>query len=209
MTTPITALGMGPLKWRDILTAPTSPNVGVCNIYNTTIPGPLAPTLPHVGAIGGAGAIMLVGKDLADTTANAVTFSCFSGEFFTDGTTSKTLLVGGQSLLLVAIAVSGVIKWQVWASVGGLGAQSIIAATGTVTLLSAAGLDVIVVASDGAALTLPTAVGSQIKYTVKSLGTVTVGTTSGQTADGSALPVTIVVNDAVTFVPFSGNWVII
>ena len=74
------------------------------------------------------------------------------------------------------------------------------------------GIDYIYLVSGTTTLTLPTAVGSVSKYTIKRVGTgvVSIATTSSQTIDGSASPITInVQNVSLDLISDGTNWNII
>ena len=91
--------------------------------------GPLTLVLPQLGAgIQTAGAFMLVEKDSNDTAATSVTFNCYQGDSFANGTTSLTLTNPGDHRTLEVITVAGVFYWKV---IGGLGGSS---STTTITV---------------------------------------------------------------------------
>jgi hypothetical protein len=60
---------------------------------------------------------MLLEKDINDPTANSVTFNCFLGDQFADGSTSLTLTNSGDQRTLEVIVISGLFYWKV---IGGL-----------------------------------------------------------------------------------------
>jgi hypothetical protein len=60
---------------------------------------------------------MLLEKDINDLTANSVTFNCFLGDKFADGSTSLTLTNSGDQRTLEVIVISGLFYWKV---IGGL-----------------------------------------------------------------------------------------
>jgi hypothetical protein len=77
---------------------------------------------------------------------------------------------------------------------------------------SAANVDYVYLVSGTTTLTLPTAVGSVSKYTIKNTGTnvVSIATTSSQTIDGSASPITINVQYvSIDLISDGANWNII
>src|SRR6516225_11641524 len=117
-----TAIMIGPLRGKPTIQKTSSPTLGDINVYNTTPTGPLTLGLPQLGSgIQTAGATMLVEKDINDTTTNTVTFTCYVGDSFANGTTSLTLTNPGDQRTLEVIAISGVFYWKV---IGGLGTGS-------------------------------------------------------------------------------------
>jgi hypothetical protein len=64
---------------------------------------------------------MLVEKDPNDSAAAAVTFNCYAGDTFVDGSTSLVLTEPGAQRMLEVIAVDGIFYWKV---IGGLGGTS-------------------------------------------------------------------------------------
>ena len=77
---------------------------------------------------------------------------------------------------------------------------------------SAAGTDYVYLATNTITITLPTAVGNQNQYTIKNIGTgvISIATTSSQTIEGSASPITINVQYvSLTLVSNGANWFII
>ena len=118
----LTAIMVGPLLGQPKIFTNTAPLLGYINVYNTSAAGPLSMVLPQLGAgIQTAGAFMLVEKDPNDTAATAVTFSCFQGDSFFDGSTSLTLTNPGDQRTLEVNTVSGVFYWK---AIGGLGGSS-------------------------------------------------------------------------------------
>lgn len=200
----------GSLLGQDFITTAATPLMGRINPYDAT-DGPLEPILRQA-SLGILGTTCLVKK--VDGSSNAVTITCYAGEEFSDGTTTRTLTDPGSflELLIAAVAVAdggdGVARWEV---IGGSATDTgvLLEVTTATTLPGSSGSDVVAIVSGGVAVTLPTAVGNRGLYTIKALGTVTVGTTAGQTIDGSALPITLAANDAVDIRPFNGNWVIL
>jgi len=97
-----------------------------------------------------------------------------------------------------------------WVSVGGITRiiSSISAAT---TALAVANADYIYLVSGTTTLTLPTAVGNTNKYTVKNTGvaTVTIGTTSAQTIDGSTTAPLPVRYTSLSLISDGSNWNVI
>ena len=124
-----TAIMIGPLRGKPTIQTTSSPTLGDINVYNTTPTGPLTLGLPQLGSgIQTAGATMLVEKDINDTTTNTVTFTCYVGDAFANGSTSLTLTNPGDQRTLEVITVSGVFYWKV---IGGLGGSS---STTTITV---------------------------------------------------------------------------
>ena len=124
-----TALMVGPLLGQPTIFTNTAPLLGYINVYNTSVAGPLTLVLPQLGAgIQTAGAFMLVEKDSNDTAATSVTFNCYQGDSFANGTTSLTLTNPGDQRTLEVITVAGVFYWKV---IGGLGGSS---STTTITV---------------------------------------------------------------------------
>ena len=118
----LTALMVGPLRGKPTITTNSSPTLGDINVYNTTSTGPLSLGLPQLGSgIQTAGASMLLEKDINDITVNTVTFTCYVGDTFADGSTSRVLTDPGSQLMLEVITVSGIFYWKV---IGGLGGSS-------------------------------------------------------------------------------------
>lgn len=77
---------------------------------------------------------------------------------------------------------------------------------------SAAYTDYVYLASGTTTVTLPTAVGTSNLYTIKNVGvaTISIASTSAQTFDGSASPITIATaNTSLTFASDGSNWKII
>lgn len=96
-----------------------------------------------------------------------------------------------------------------FAAVGSSG-ESILAVTTVITLPAASYTNYVAIITAGST-TLPTAVGNSNRYTLKnatSSGCV-VSTTSSQTIDGSALPITIPAWASVDLVPLSGSWYVV
>jgi hypothetical protein len=117
-----TALMVGPLRGKPTITTNSSPTLGDINVYNTTLTGSMSVSLPQLGSgIQTAGAIMLLEKDINDTAATSVTFTCYVGDTFANGSTSLTLTNPGDQRTLEVIAISGVFYWKV---IGGLGTGS-------------------------------------------------------------------------------------
>lgn len=78
------------------------------------------------------------------------------------------------------------------------------AVTGAVTL-TAAGTYLV---GSGGAPTLPTAVGNTSRYTIKNTtsGNITLATTSSQTVDGGAAPITVGPQASVSLISDNANW---
>jgi hypothetical protein len=124
-----TALMVGPLRGKPTITTNSSPTLGDINVYNTTLTGSMSVSLPQLGSgIQTAGAIMLLEKDINDTAATSVTFTCYVGDAFANGSTSLTLTNPGDQRTLEVITVSGVFYWKI---IGGLGGSS---STTTITV---------------------------------------------------------------------------
>src|SRR6516225_12095123 len=116
-----------PLRGQPTILQSTTPSLGFINTYNTGQTGSMTVGLPQV-VVQTAGAMMLVEKDINDTTTNTVTFTCYQGDSFANGTTSLTLTNPGDQRTLEVITVSGVFYWKV---MGGLGGSS---STTTITV---------------------------------------------------------------------------
>lgn len=98
-------------------------------------------------------------------------------------------------------------SWTISASATSINVVSTNTAAG-----SAASTDYVYLVSGTTTITLPTAVGNTNQYTIKRVGTntVSIATTSSQTIDGSASPITInVQNVSLTLVSDGSNWNII
>ena len=114
-----TAIMVGPLLGQPTIFTNTAPLLGYINVYNTTAAGPLTMVLPQLGSgIQTAGAFMLLEKDPNDAAATAVTFNCFQGDSFLDGSTSLTFTNPGDQRTLEVISSAGLFHWKV---IGGLG----------------------------------------------------------------------------------------
>ena len=125
----VTAIMIGPLRGKPTIQTTNSPTLGDINVYNTTPTGSLSLGLPQLGSgVQTAGATMLVEKDINDTAATSVTFTCYVGDAFANGSTSLTLTNPGDQRTLEVITVSGVFYWKV---IGGLGGSS---STTTITV---------------------------------------------------------------------------
>lgn len=122
MTTPITALGVGPLRWKAIITNGSNPSVGDINVYNTiALNASFAVTLPVLNPGGTVGGVMHLEKDPSDGSTHTITFSCSSGDLFTDGSSSLALVDPGQSRLLQIVDYGSGLRWKI---LGGLGAPT-------------------------------------------------------------------------------------
>jgi hypothetical protein len=115
----ITALMVGPLRGKPVMITNANPTMGDINIYNTLDAGtPLTMTLPQLGVgVQTAGAIMLLGKDPNDTSSNTLTFLCYAGDAFADGSTSLVIPNAGMQRTLEIVSISGALRWQ---TIGGL-----------------------------------------------------------------------------------------
>lgn len=89
--------------------------------------------------------------------------------------------------------------------------RTIATVTTTLTGGAVAGRDYVYFLSAGAAFTLPTAVGNTNQYIIKNIdsGAHNIATTSSQTIDGTAAPLGIAVNEAVTLISDGANWRIV
>ena len=115
----LTAIMIGPLRGKPISYSSIDPTLGDINIYNTSSQGPLTMTLPQLASgIQTAGANMLVEKDPNDTAGTAVTFNCYAGDTFVDGSTSLVLTEPGEQRTLEVVNISGFFYWKI---IGGLG----------------------------------------------------------------------------------------
>jgi hypothetical protein len=98
-------------------------------------------------------------------------------------------------------------SWTIVASATSVNVVSTNTAAG-----SAASTDYVYLVSGTTTITLPTAVGNTNRYTIKNSGTgvVSIATTSSQTIDGSASPITInVQNVSLDLISNGTNWNII
>lgn len=116
-----TADAPGSLLGQGVIATAATPLMGYVNPYDATS-GPLAPVLRQASLVvlGTTGLIKKV-----DASGNAVTMTCYAGETFSDGTTTRTLTGTGDFLVLSATAVAvadggdGIARWEVVGS--GLG----------------------------------------------------------------------------------------
>jgi hypothetical protein len=107
-----TALSPGSLLGQGVITTSATPLMGYCNVYSAA-GGPLSPTLRQA-ALGTLGTTCLVEKDPNDASDNAVTVTCYPGETFLDGSTTRTLTNSGDFLMLAILAIpGGVAQWKV------------------------------------------------------------------------------------------------
>lgn len=105
-----TADSPGSLLGQDVITTNATPVMGHINPYDATS-GPLAPVLRQAAA-GVLGTTCLTKK--VDSSANAVTVTCYAGETFTDGTTTRVLVDPGDFIELLIVAASdNVARWEV------------------------------------------------------------------------------------------------
>lgn len=98
-------------------------------------------------------------------------------------------------------------SWTISASATSVNVVSTNTAAG-----SAANTDYVYLVSGTTIITLPTAVGNTNRYTIKNSGTgvISIATTSSQTIDGSASPITInVQNVSLDLISDGSNWNII
>jgi hypothetical protein len=105
-----------PLQGQPTILQNSTPALGFINTYNTGQTGSVTIGLPQV-VVQTAGAMMLLEKDINDTTANTVTFTCYQGDKFADGSTSLVLTNPGQQSTVEVINISGLLQWKV---IGGL-----------------------------------------------------------------------------------------
>jgi len=95
---------------------------------------------------------------------------------------------------------------------GGGIARSINSVAANTTLAAAVSTDYVYFASGTITLTLPTAIGNSNQYTIKNTGTgvISITTTSAQTIDGGAAPITITrQNNSLTFISNGTAWFLI
>lgn len=95
---------------------------------------------------------------------------------------------------------------------GGSGiTRSILSISGATTGAAVASTDYVYICTATLTFTLPTAVGNTNRYTIKNTaGTTTIGTTSAQTIDAGATPITITrTNNALEFISDNANWKLI
>jgi hypothetical protein len=97
-----TALSPGSLLGQGVITTAATPSWGTAT-STTPPPGPLSPTLRQA-SLGTLGTTCLVEKDPNDTSNNAVTVTCYPGETFLDGSTTRTLTNPGDFLMLALLA---------------------------------------------------------------------------------------------------------
>lgn len=95
-------------------------------------------------------------------------------------------------------------------------ASALVKSVASVAISTAAGSTaktdyVYIATAAGITITLPTAVGNTNRYTVKNIsaGTISVASTSAQTFDGSASPITLVANQSLDFISDNANWDIV
>lgn len=108
-----TALSPGSLLGQDVIRTAATPLMGHINIYNAS-DVPLSPILRQA-SLGTLGTTCLVGKDSADISNNTITITCYPGETFHDGTTTRELIDPGSFLVLALLAnpEDGIAKWKV------------------------------------------------------------------------------------------------
>ncbi len=116
MTQAIT-YSVAPLQGQDVITTAATPLMSYVNPYDCS-GGPLAPVLRQA-ALSTLGLTCLIKKAASDTSGNALTITCYAGEEFTDGTTTRTLTGPGDFIELTIVAVpvdaggDGVARWEV------------------------------------------------------------------------------------------------
>ena len=136
-------------------------------------------------------------------------------------TVNPTMNVNSQSFTFpttasgkFAISVNGITPnaaGNITVPVGGTSRSVNVVSTNT-SAGSTSGTDYVYLVSGTTTITLPTAVGNTNLYTIKRVGTntVSIATTSSQTIDGSASPITInVQNVSLDFISDGTNWNII
>ena len=101
-----------PLQGRPTILQNSTPALGFINTYNTGQTGSMTVGLPQV-VVQTAGAMMLLEKDIRDTTANTVTFTCYQGDKFADGSTSLVLTNPGQQYTVEVININGLLQFKV------------------------------------------------------------------------------------------------
>jgi len=93
------------------------PTIGSINSYDAR-GGALAPVLPPLTGLN-VGATLVIEKNYVDTTTNAVTATCYSGDKFDDTTTSVALVQAKASVTLQVVSpTTGVKRWKVVAANG-------------------------------------------------------------------------------------------
>lgn len=112
---------------------------------------------------------------------------------------------------IVTIDANGLLGHRVIPGIGSSIVRSITSVTGTTSAGSTAGTDFVYLASGTFTITLPTAVGNTNRYTIKNTGsgTISIGTTSSQTIDGGAAPISISAGNSLDLISDNANWFII
>lgn len=93
------------------ITTATTPGLGTLQPYNASA-GALAPVLPALSGVRD-GSDVIIEKDSADTSTNAVTATCAGSDTFAAGSTAIPLTVGGERLELQAATINSVRVWKV------------------------------------------------------------------------------------------------
>ena len=128
---------------------------------------------------------------------------------------SETVYIGSPG---GAVSIQSSVEWTVTridslVSSGGSGVTRSVNSISSPTTAGATALtDYVYLVSGTTTLTLPTAVGNTNLYTVKNTGanTVSIATTSAQTIDGSASPITLpVANTSLDLISDNANWRIV
>lgn len=94
-----------------VITSATAPQQGYLNLYNASA-GALSVPMPALSSCPD-GTNLIVAKDPADTTLNAVTFTRSGSDAFLDGSTSFTLTRPGRQVWLQVVTVAGIKYWAV------------------------------------------------------------------------------------------------
>ena len=93
------------------ITTAVAPTTGNVNTYNAS-GGALSVTLPALSGVN-VGANMIIEKTAADTTYNAVTFTCAGSDSFDDGSTVVAVNAPGENRWIQAILVGATKYWTV------------------------------------------------------------------------------------------------
>lgn len=179
-----------------VATAPSPATSGVSLIVATG-DGTLYPTAPFNATVGPAGVLLTkLNSEIVRVTGIATdTLTIVRSQ---EGTSARTILVG--DVIAATITAKTITDVE----------PSIVSITSGATLASTPSLIVALVGASGAPV-LPTAVGNFSVYQIKNIDTTnkTVATTSSQTIDGSAAPITIIPNQSIGIVSDGSNWRII
>lgn len=141
--------------------------------------------------------------DCAVTGSGTTSFAAAGGNTILPG--AATFRTAGSAATVTYLGSS------VWLVVGDFLKSSnrvITSISSPATAAAVTGFDYAYLVSGTTTLTLPTAVGNTSCYTVKNSGsnTVSIGTTSSQTIDGGAAPITISAGESLNLISDNANW---